>query len=336
MADVCPMCSVAFSPSLLANVVYGPVTMPCGCKWHQPCAEAAIRDGLTCICNKAATELEKAKRDGVPVDFGNMHMMRVKAYCDLLAASPPVIAPKVVKPKAAAVAAPKPTKPPAAPMPTLPPMPRVQTRPKVPMENKTEIRRANLPRLAASGVAPEKLHDAGIPLNEAVFQKMTIDSFVSSDMTLENYAHLLDGPDKWTQMLNLGLKWQHLKNKTKFPVTAIVRYLNPDPAQFIDLFMDKSELKYAYTAPEHERGSHEYYAELKLKDMARVNPLDKLWSLEYNSGELAALGVDVGYLMRVMGATPKEAERLYNYNKEQSKVVWGPSITERTVKNLRF
>lgn len=324
----CGRCRVIIRDDLLADVVYGPVTMPCGCRMHQACAEMIIRDDLTCCCNKVATALLAKQRDGPPLDMGNFSLLRMKAMCELMAAAPPAPPPKKVQSE--------PKSPLVPPMPILPPAPK-PTAPRVPVkESGIDVTRTNAQRLLTSRVPIEKLFSAGIPLSEPEVQKVTLDTFLSNpDMTLDQLAEKLDQHDKWGHMLRLGLSWTHLKNKERFPALGIARYLSPTAAQFLSLFMAKEEISFSYTTPSEKSRTPEYYEQLDKIDKARALPLNRLIQVDYSPAELMVMGVDVMHLVNIMGMSQREAEAAYNRNREQAKLVWGDKISERQLK-LRF
>lgn len=305
---LCSWCLEEVPGESFADIVKGPLMMTCGCVMHRRCVAAILLDGegLVCMCTRVSEQLKLDAARGVATDVGTSNLVQAFQACALIAR------PSVPKPVQTSELSEKPHLPVLHPKPSL-----LDNRPPPPAREEIPglIRARELSGLTT--------------VAELVRRGVTLDMFLNKyDRKLMDVVDLLDISNAWEQLLLLGMRWDHLKNREKMPPELLSRLPGAGTAQFLSLFVTKEDLE--GFKPALGQGSA-LVADRARRAKLRENPLKRLKELGYTPAEYGAFGVRLEHIVNVFEASVDDAAELYKRNPQQAEIVWGTPPHKRAL-----
>lgn len=302
------LCLRPISPDNQKDILYGPVILTCGCKVHRQCCAVMARADTVCLCDNVQKALAEDCKKGVMPDTGSANMvstwLTASLVCDLIENTPAAAASHAVSSAPHKIQLP-------------PRQPLVQ-----PKNYSPALKNDHIVAAIKRGVSFRELMEAGITMGELERSGITVDTLVSAmGCSLAEFGPHLDKAAPWAQLLRMGLKYPHLKNRTRLPPADLLKYGRPTPEQFLALFVDKKEMEAAFI-PITSTGVQ------RLKDQSdrealRKLPQRRMLELDYTPKEYKDMGVHITHMMNVFRASEEEMKQLYNRNQTQAISVWG-------------
>lgn len=266
------------------------------------------------MCDKVRTEMMTNDKEGVNVDFGDATLLQTKAILHILSKA------KLVPHKS--------TETKCAPTPIIPTMVTPKKIKKAEF-NGIVVEKKNINALLANHVPMETLSKEGIGMTELRQEEVSIHKFAMVyGWPLERYVQYIQGTNKWATMLDMGLKWTHLKDKVLFSPAVLAREIMPTTDQFLSLLMTGDELKDGY-GPVVQENDLLLRDEILEKKYKRELGAQRLFELEYTAEEMIAFGITPDLVTNILGADPYVVEKRFQTKESGSRTIVGPPIVTK-------
>ena len=294
----CFLCARPFSQSQLKSKAYGPIELACKHRVHPACAVDILgpHGGGCCPCIEANDEIMgMEEQQAVVIDLGDAMAIQTQACQELAKERARAVQQKrneslwqkqrekwFGKKQSETKAA---TQKDSYQMETYVNEGSKTHQLEPIVHNNTVVCTRNLAALIQTGVPLSILDQKEITMSDLQRQGITLDDMLAFYSLGEFYSRI-DSDKPWDQLIAMGLKWQHLKNKTKMPPDIIGKHLRPTAVDFLNLFAN---------AP----GETTNYLELSENDSA----FTRFLSIDYTPREMAAVGIQPRHLVDVLMAS---------------------------------